>query len=340
MDLDLTDDQVVLRDTVADLFDKEASVAVVRAAEPLGFDPALWQQVGAMGLAAIAVPEAAGGGGAGMVELALVAELLGRTLAPVPLVEAAVTTGLLAELGGGDLQPLVAQVVAGELLATLALHPAGDVARLVPAGAVADVVVARRGDELVVVRRDEPAAEAPPNLGSAPLATCPVPADAPVLGRGPLAVDAHRRARARWRALTACALAGLGRRALEIGVAYACDRHAFGVPVGSFQAVQHHLADDATALQGAELLARKAAWAQDAEHPAAAELATMGLLFAAEAAFRAASDSLHVHGGYGFTLEYDVQLYFRRAKAWALADGDPRVAYAALAHDLFDHGDE
>jgi alkylation response protein AidB-like acyl-CoA dehydrogenase len=337
MNLDLTDEQEALRATVRDLFDKEAPPDVVRAAEPLGFDPVLWAKVAGLGLASIAVPEDRGGGGAGFVELALAADQLGRSLAPVPLVEAAVAGTLLASVPAPDgLGPVVDAVVAGELLPTFALHPeAGGEARLVPAGAVADVVVVLRGDELVVAQQPVKPAAAVPNLGAVPIADCPVPVDAPVLAAGPAAVAAHRRAVARWRALTAVALVGLGRRALEIGVSYVLEREAFGVPIGSFQSIQHELADDATALEGASLLAHKAAWAQDVDHPQAAELATMAFLFAAETAFRTASASLHFHGGYGYTLEYDIQLYFRRAKAWALAAGDPRRERAALALDLF-----
>jgi alkylation response protein AidB-like acyl-CoA dehydrogenase len=210
------------------------------------------------------------------------------------------------------------------------------VARLVPAGAVADVVIARRGEELVVIRQAEKPEPVTPNLGAVPIATCPVPAEALVVASGSLALAAHRRAVAHWRALSGVALLGLGRRALEIGVEYVREREAFGAVIGSFQTIQHRLADNATALEGARLLAFKGAWAQDVNHPQAAELATMAFLFAAETAFRTASDSLHFHGGYGYTLEYDIQLYFRRAKAWALAAGDPRAAYASLAHDLFD----
>jgi alkylation response protein AidB-like acyl-CoA dehydrogenase len=353
MNLDLTDEQAALAAIVRDLFEKEAPPDVVRAAEPLGFDPALWAKVAGLGLASIAVPEDRGGGGAGFVELALAVEQLGRALAPVPLVEAAVASALLASLPAtADLSPVVDAAVAGDLLPTLALHPfraldissgrdsqspetGGLEARWVPAGAVADVVVVLRGDELVVVRQHAKPEAAVPNLGAVPIATVHVPADALVLAAGPAAVAAHRRAVAQWQALTAVALVGLGRRALEIGVAYVLEREAFGVLIGSFQPIQHELADDATALEGAGLLASKAAWAQDVDHPQAAELATMAFLFAAETAFRTASASLHFHGGYGYTLEYDIQLYFRRAKAWALAAGDPRRARAALALDLF-----
>jgi alkylation response protein AidB-like acyl-CoA dehydrogenase len=331
--LDFTDEQRALQDMVREFFEKESPTAVVRAAEPLGFDAALWRKVAGLGIPTIAVAEEAGGGGASLVELAIATELMGRSVAPVPLIEAAAATGLLADLAG----PRVTEpLLAGELLATLALHPAaGEVARRVPAGAVADLVVVLRRDELLLVEQPVKPPAAIPNLGAMPLADCRVPADAVVLARGQAAVAAHRRAVALWEALTAAALAGLAARALEIGTSYVLERRAFGVLIGSFQTVQHRLADNVTAIDGARLLAYQAAWTQDAARPDAAELATMAFLFAAETAFKTASESLHFHGGYGYTLEYDIQLYFRRAKAWPLVAGDPRAAYAALARRLY-----
>jgi alkylation response protein AidB-like acyl-CoA dehydrogenase len=342
VNLDFSEEQAALRETLRDFFEKESPGSVVRAAEPLGFDASLWRKVAGLGLAAIAVPEDRGGGGSGFVELAIAAELLGRSLAPVPLIEAAVACGLLVSLGRSA---VVDSLVAGERVATVALHPvalhpvaprpaAGEVARLVPAGAVADYVVVLRGEELLLAGQPDKPAAAIPNLGAMPLADCPVPAGAAVLARGPEAVAAHRGAVRQWELLTAAALAGLAARALEIGVGYVLQRRAFGVLIGSFQTIQHRLADNATAVDGARLLAYQAAWAHDAGRPGAADLATMSFLFASETAFTTASESLHFHGGYGYTLEYDIQLYFRRAKAWPLVAGDRRAAYAELAHRL------
>ncbi|MER5534168.1 acyl-CoA dehydrogenase family protein [Streptomyces mirabilis] len=358
MDLDFTDDQSALGDTLRTFFEKESPTAAVRAAEPLGFDAALWRKVVDLGLAAIAVPEHLGGGGAGFVELAIAAECLGQSLAPVPLIEAAVTNDLIASLSDGGsslpdpgssssgkrdarLESLTARAVAGELLATLALRPAtGDLARLVPAGAVADLVAVLRGDELLLVRQPDRGPAAPGgavhNLGALPLADCPIDMEhALVLARGPAAVRAYRRALSRWELLTGAALFGLGSKALGIGVDYVMQRKAFGVLIGTFQTIQHRLADNAIALDGARLLAYEAAWAQDENLPTADTSASMAFLFAAETAFKTASEVLHFHGGYGYTLEYDIQLYFRRAKAWSLVAGDSRAAYARLAHRVF-----
>ena len=93
------------------------------------------------------------------------------------------------------------------------------------------------------------------------------------------------------------------------------------MPIGSFQAIQHTLADVSVALDGAQLLVRKAAWALDTGNADAATLAAYAFLFAAEHAQRATERVLHFHGGYGFMQEYDIQLFYRRAKGWPLVLG-------------------
>lgn len=95
------------------------------------------------------------------------------------------------------------------------------------------------------------------------------------------------------------------------------------------------LADDAAWLGAAELLTRKAAWAVDEAEPDAEALVSQGFVFASEGAQRTAGDSLHYHGGYGFMLEYDIQLYYRRAKAWSVIWDDPRREPARVADALY-----
>jgi alkylation response protein AidB-like acyl-CoA dehydrogenase len=113
-------------------------------------------------------------------------------------------------------------------------------------------------------------------------------------------------------------------------------RHAFSVLIASFQTVQHRLADSVTYLEGARLLAYEAGWAADEGLGNWYALAEMAFLFSAEVAFRVAAENLHFHGGYGYTLEYDIQLFFRRAKAWPLSYGDPKDGYQSLAARLFE----
>jgi alkylation response protein AidB-like acyl-CoA dehydrogenase len=322
MDLGFTENQALLRETFAGFFAKESGPDRVRAAEPLGFDEALWQDLVGLGAPTLALD------GGSTLDLALVAQEVGRRVAPVPFVETAAALSVLP----GDL----AAAVAEGAVATLALHPpVGGVYRLVPAGAVADIVVGLDGDELVALRREgaRPFVEPVPNFGSSPLAD--VRSDG--FERIPLAggAGAHRRARALWQLLAAAALDGVRAAALDLTVDYVKGRKAFGVPLGWFQAIQHRLADVAVAGDGGRLLAYRAAWARDEGLPEADDLAAMAFLFLSEVAFATCAEGVQLHGGYGYTLEYDIQLYFRRAKAWPLALGDPRREYVRLADHLY-----
>ena len=267
----------------------------------------------------------------GLLELAVAAECAGGALAPIPLVDSAATTTLLASLPGASaLGDLVERAIAGEVITTLAVRPVVDgTARVVPSGAVADLVVALRGDDLVAVETGG-RREAVPNVGSMPIAHLTIGDDAVVLASGDAARAAYDRGLALWRTLSAASLMGLAARALEIGVEYVKERTAFGVVIANFQTIQHRLAENAVAVEGGRLLAYEAAWAHDVGQPNAADLAKMAFLFATDNAFRTAGDSLHFHGGYGFSMEYDIQLFFRRAKGWSLVAGDPRHLYAEL----------
>jgi alkylation response protein AidB-like acyl-CoA dehydrogenase len=200
-------------------------------------------------------------------------------------------------------------------------------------------VVALDGDELVAVTIADGDRIAPANLGSAPLADIDLN-DQGSDQRTVVAVgdDAHlamTTALDEWRSLTAAWLVGLARAALGIGIRYVKERRQFGVPIGSFQAVQHRLADLATAVEGANLLADKAAWALDVGDASAATLPAMAYSFCGETAQGVTSAVLHLHGGYGFMEEYDIQLYFRRAKATRLVLADPRRELQHLAGRLF-----
>jgi len=335
MDLNLSEEQEQLVGAFSALYAKESSTDRVRAAEASGHDPALWGRLCEVGVVDMALPEASGGWGASLEDLSLVAEQHGRHLGSDPLIEAQSAARLLARVGGGVAEDALARVVSGDDLVTLALQPPrrGTLA-LVPSGAVADVVLFLDRDRLYTLRpRHERSTVA--TLGSLPVADVPVGSGAVELASGPDAVSAYETARDEWMTLMAGALAGIGTRAIEIGVEYVKERKAFGVPVGSFQAVAHGLADAATSVEGGLLLAREAAWAAAAEPDRSPELAALAFAFTAESAREAAYRSLHYHGGYGFMLEYDIQLYFRRAKAWPAQFGEPRVAYArAEGHRL------
>src|SRR5262245_53069017 len=142
MDLALTEEQRLIQGTFAELLRRESPSAVVRAAEPLGFDAALWASFAKLGAVGLGVAEAQGGAGGGLLEMALVAEEVGARLAPLPFVEAAVAARLVADLDAEGV-PALAELLAGARLATLALEDAAAAPeQLVPAGAVADLVLA------------------------------------------------------------------------------------------------------------------------------------------------------------------------------------------------------
>ncbi|MGP0032098.1 MAG: acyl-CoA dehydrogenase family protein [Acidimicrobiales bacterium] len=335
MDLNPSDEQQQLIDAFAAFYAKECPLERVRAAEPSGHDADLWGRLRDMGALQMAVDEPSGGWGASLLDLALVAEQHGRHLAPAPLVEGQVAVRLLARSGGHAAAEALGRACTDGRLTTIALHPpTNGVLAMVPAGAVADEVIFFHDGRLrcmEIADRGRPIA----NIGSLPVADIAVDDSAPVLASGAPAMPLLERARDEWLVLMANALAGIGTRSMEIGVDYVKERHAFGVPIGSFQAVAHGLADAATAVDGSSLIAREAAWAADEDTARAAQLAALSCGFCAEAARQASYRSLHYHGGYGFMLEFDIQLYFRRAIAWPAVFGAPSRMFARGAAERF-----
>lgn len=337
MNLEPTEDQKTVRDAFARFFADRCPINVVRDAEPLGHSPALWARLRETGAPGMGVDEKLGGGGATAVDLLLLMHEAGKVLAPVPLAEHLAATRTLARTAAGRDASWFGDAVEGDIIAVPALHPAADgTARLVPGGAVADVVVALDGDRLVAVRSDAPMT-APPNHACAPLADRDVRnGERTVLAEGADAAALFARMRADWQLATAGALAGLSARALEIGIAYTRERRQFDRPIAAFQAVQQGLADLVGPIDGTTLLAARAAWTDDSGDEAeAARLASMAFLACADVARNTTYRSLHYHGGYGVTLEYDIQLYFRRARGWPLVLGDPDDEYLRLADRLF-----
>ncbi|MEZ5138056.1 MAG: acyl-CoA dehydrogenase family protein [Acidimicrobiales bacterium] len=323
MHLQLTEEQDALRDAVSSFLEKASSPEAIRAAEPLGWDEKVWAGLTEMGVPTLGVSEHLGGSGASLRDIAVVAEAAGARLAPAPVVEAMVAARLLARYPEAA-APFLGPLVDGGAPVTLAVQPAsGGTARVVPGAAVATAVVALDGDELVVVPTPGDGATFA-DLGTSPVADVDLTADGrTVLAAGAEAHAAFALATDEWRALTARWFVGLAREAQAIGIQYAKDRKQFDQPVGSFQAIQHRFADLATDLDGVDLLSNKAVWALDVADPIARSFPGMAFWFAGDVAQRAASWSLHVHGGYGFMEEYDIQLYFRRAKGTRLLAGDP-----------------
>ena len=333
MDLALSREDEELAAALGAVLAKESSPDRVRAAEHLGFDARLWATLNEMGVPSIALGTDGVTATAG--QLVLIAEQAGRHLASAPVVESLVTARLLQRCGTPAAKAIAARCAQG-LIATLVLHPArGPDAELAPAGAVADVVLSYDEGLLAATFADAPMSAAP-NLGGLPLADRDLTAGTiELVGKGEQTRLAFEAARQEWQLLTAAQLVGVAGRALEIAVGYVRERRVFGRPVGSFQSVAHRLADHATAVDGTRLLVREAAWAVDERAPRDRALTTMAFCFAAEQAVAVTADALHYHGGYGFTTEYDIQLYYRRAQAYPLVWGSVQREYQRLADQLF-----
>jgi alkylation response protein AidB-like acyl-CoA dehydrogenase len=126
---------------------------------------------------------------------------------------------------------------------------------------------------------------------------------------------------------------GLGRGALAMGLAYAKERMAFGKPIGEFQAIQWMLADAQTELDAAELLVRRAAWLADNGRRFTTE-ASMAKLFASEVATRVCNNMLQIHGGYGYTREFDIERHLRDAKLCEIGEGTSQVQRMVISKHL------
>lgn len=330
MDFELTDEQREIAATFDRALARESSIDRVRAAEKSGFDPDLWQVLVGMGVLDLVNGDE--GEAASAATFGLVAESLGRHLACVPAIEAAVAALLLAEAGVDEEQGAAAPV---------AFSPRkveGGVAWAVPGGSSADAVVVLDGSELVVVR--DASAAPVDDLGFTATAHWRLDheVERTILSSGPEALARWNRGVARWHLATASSAVGVAEQALEVAVAYAQEREQFGTPIGSFQSIQHALAEVHVDVAGARLLAREAAGRCDNDDAAWDVAAAEAYAFATRAAVRSAEVALHVHGGYGYTLEYDPQLYLRRAKALQLHGDEPEKLWSSIGARTISHG--
>ena len=342
MKVSLSEDQRAVEELFSEFFAKTSETVVVRRAEPLGFDSELWSKLCALDAPAMGVAVEKGGGGAALSELVVLGECVGRAVAPVPIIEHAVALRALPEPS--------AELLGGDEIATIALHSptSGLDWGLIPAGAVARTVVGPCGDATVAVAA-EPPGVAPANHACMPVAFRAFDHNTAItLGDE----SVWSRALSEWQILTAASLVGIAAKSLDIGAKYVKSREQFGRPIGSFQAVQHGLADLPGVIDGARLLTFKAAWAldtSDTSDPTApmtadvddndvddpTSLALMAYLFATEVAAQVTDRVLHYHGGYGFAEEFDIGLYYRRARGWPLVLGDPAAQYQRLGDRLF-----
>jgi alkylation response protein AidB-like acyl-CoA dehydrogenase len=322
-DYSLTEDHTELQAAYQKFFKTHCPIDVVWAAEPSGFDKGLWEKLCATGATTMALPADVGGDSATLVDLTLLAEEIGRALAPVPWIEHVCAARLLARLGAltGD----TAGVITGEQIAGLDLRETSSAgARLISNGSVADHVIVREGDDVVRLTFDTLPATVD-NLGKLPMAWMdPGTADArTVLGSGTQALAHYQLALDEWRLLMASALAGLVEQSMSIAAEFAKTRYTLGVPISTLQGISHPLANMAITVQGARALARRAAWYLDNEPAERRELGPSAFVFMAEEAAKAATMAVHIQGGLGVSAEAAATAYLVRARGWSLAAGDP-----------------
>ncbi len=375
LDLDFSPEQEMLRQTTRDVLERHCGLDVVRAMEdnPTGYPLSLWSQLGELDLIGLLLPTEHGGSGMTLVEGVALYQEFGRALAPIPhFVSAVLSGGVLAAAGSEHQQDQwLGKIATGEAIFTPAwLEPEGGFsARGVDARAHAasdggfvlngtkrHVAFASAADRLVVLARTGDADEAidlflvdPTAVGVSLRRQFTIASDTQyevTFTDVALGVDDRIGAAgtgwATWSDVLEPALVLLGAQAVggaryahEITTQYAKDRHQFDKPLGAFQALAHNLADSVTNLDGAEQLVHEAAWA-GANGRSLASLAPMAKLFACRTFRDITAMAQQIFGGIGFTLDFDIQLYFRRAKQQQIMWANDRSLEDAVAAALLD----
>jgi len=361
VELALTDDQELFRATTRQFLAAKCTLAEVRALElnPDGFDPAWWRHGAALGWTSMLVPEADGGGclsGNGLLDLVLVAEEMGRMVSPGPLVPTNVVADAVARSGSPDQRAaLLPGLVAGDILATWAIAEPGSrwntsrlstVARPSGDGFVLDgtkspVEAAAQAQHMLVTARTD-----------AGLMQLLVPSDAEGVTITPLeGLDLVRRfAEVRFEGVEvpASAVVGAGRaeadveRQLQVAVSLQCaetvgaidrvfemtldyvdNRHSFGRPLSSYQALKHRFADMKLWLEACHGTATAAARATGRGTDDAAEVVSTAKSYIGSRATEIVQDCVQMHGGIGVTWEHDIHLYLRRVTVNRTTYGTP-----------------
>jgi alkylation response protein AidB-like acyl-CoA dehydrogenase len=360
MNFSFTEDQILLRNSVRTALDEQCAPAHVRAMaehDGSGYGEALWGEMAKLGWLGLPFPEEQGGAGLGLVELCLVLEEMGRAAYPGPYFASVVLAGLGLQLGGSAAQKekWLPAIASGQARASAALledtldwDPASTAAiasragagwrlsgikRFVPWAHVADVVLvparAPEGLSLFLVDPRAPGVTLEPMVGidltnrwsELRLSDAAVPAEA-LVGQ-PGGADEVLDALLRRAAVCASAeMLGAGRRCLDLSVGYVKVREQFGQLIGSFQAIRHRCAEMLMEVENSHSAVYYAAWALTAGAGDAAMAASICKSYVGESIRKVCGDAIQVHGGIGFTWEYDLHLYFKRAKALEPLYGD------------------
>ncbi len=324
MSIAITDEHRALAQTVSDFLAKNGARAASRALLDAEREelPSFWREVGELGWLGLAVPEEHGGSGFGLPELVIVAEEMGRAVAPGPFVPTVTASAVIAAAGSPQVQArLLPGLADGSSVGAAALG--GDVrvsggtasgsAGVVLGGHLADVLVVPAGDDIAIVncRDGGVSVQVPANLDparrSARVTLDGASAEIVPGGRQVLTDLA--------RTMLAAEAAGVARACTEMATEYAKVREQFGRPIGMFQAVKHHCANMLVAAELATAAVWDAARASAGGGDQLTYTAAIAATLALAAADQNANLNIQVHGGIGFTWEHDAHLYLRRATA-------------------------
>ena len=356
MNFDFSDDQKQLRDQARKFLAEKCSPKAVRVVldGKAPYDKELWKGLAEMGFLGVAIPEEFGGAGAGHLELCVIAEEMGRANAPVPFSSTVYLAAEALLIAGSDAQKKkwLPAIASGEAIGTLALfegkgNPSPKNVKLTAAngvlngvkkpvadGAIANfaVVAARTGSSgresdisLFLVDLKAAGVEVKsltnldPTRGQAEISFKDCKAEP--LGVGGEGWSILTQVLDRAAVLCAFEQVGGADRALEMGRDYALDRIAFGRQIGSFQAVKHMLADMYVSATLARSNSYYGAWALSTNAAELPEAAAAARISATQAFQHCAKNNIQVHGGMGFTWEFDCHMYYRRANAMALGLG-------------------
>lgn len=338
----LTEEQQQLQESVRDyLAQLPGARAVLEGAS--AEDRALWDRiVEEQGWQAVAIDEEDGGFGFSWLELALIFEELGRRLTSCPLLGTALATAALREAGRSDILGLIAAGAPAAIALDGQLHAEPRADGWVLSGSAEPVVDGQMAEHLVLLTDAGFFLLAAEQVDSEPLS--PLDVTRPIarirLDEVQLPAQAHLkgvdsdRVRAVGEVLLAAEAVGAADATLELAVEYAKCREQFGVPIGSFQAIQHKCADMLLLVESARSATWYAAWAVSNGAPDQRLAARTAKAMASKAQRQCAAENIQIHGGIGFTWEHDAHLYFKRAQASATLLGDPSEHRRAIADAL------
>jgi alkylation response protein AidB-like acyl-CoA dehydrogenase len=316
MDFDLTEDQKEIKTVARDMLAARSPFEAVRSAATDGeYDPALWREICELGWPGIAVEEANGGQGLGIVELSVLLEELGYACAATPFMATA-TVAAAIQAAGSDAQRerWLPGLAGGEQTAGLGTR---ELAADAPGAAVLLLLDGDRA-ELVEGATAEPLTTIDPTRRYGTVSG----GDAEPLGEPAAGIV---------RAAIAAEVVGVAQRALDMTLAYVKERRQFGTPVGAFQAVGHRCAEMLLYTESARSAAYFAAWAAGADPDRLPEAAALAGAAAADGGREVTASAIQAHGGIGFTWEADVHWLYKRAQLDAALLGGAGRHRAALA---------